>query len=272
MRRRLINTLVAVTTALALTGCANGYKEFYIPATGVSPEFVSANRASAAPALPVIERSPFGDLEKIIAGYSKRGYVVIGESSFNSGENVSEDHALKQGAAVGADLVLVFVPQYTGSVTSSMPLTTPTTSTSYTTSSANAYGPGGQATAFGNASTTTYGSTTTYIPITVNRSDYGAIYFVKGRFRVGAFVRNLNDLERQLLQTNQGVVVTTIVDDSPAYKADILAGDMIVAMDGERVSNQESFTRMASARAGRLINLSLIRNGKPIEKSMQVGE
>lgn len=125
MRRRLINTLVAVTTALALTGCANGYKEFYIPATGVSPEFVSANRASAAPALPVIERSPFGDLEKIIAGYSKRGYVVIGESSFNSGENVSEDHALKQGAAVGADLVLVFVPQYTGSVTSSMPLTTP---------------------------------------------------------------------------------------------------------------------------------------------------
>ena len=79
-------------------------------------------------------------------------------------------------------------------------------------------------------------------------------------------------MERQLLQTNQGVVVTTIVDDSPAYKADILAGDMIVAVDGERVSNQEGFTRMASARAGRLINLSLIRNGKPIEKSLQVGK
>lgn len=197
--------------------------------------------------------------------------MVIGESSFNTGKRVSDDDALKQGQAVGADLVLVFLPQYTGSVTSSVPITTPTTNTSYTTANATAYGPGGPVSAYGNATTTTYGSNTTYVPITVNRSDYGAIYFVKGRFRIGAFVRNLNDLERQLLQTNQGVVVMTIVNDSPAYKADILPGDMIIAMDGERVTNQEGFTRMAAERKGRMINFSLVRQGHVIEKNVQAG-
>lgn len=271
MKKKFMYALVGIGASLAISGCANNYKQFYTPAPGATPEAISSNRASTVPQIPIVERSAFGNSEQIVAGYSKRGYLVIGESSFNSGQSVSEEGAIKQGQEVGADLVLVFLPQYTGSVTSSVPITTPTTNTSYSTGSATAYGPGGPVTAYGNATTTTYGSNTTYVPVTVNRSDYGAIYFVKGRFRVGAFVRNLNDLERQLLQTNQGVVVVTIVDDSPAYKADVLPGDMIVAMDGERVSNQEGFTRMATARKGRSINLSLIRQGHPIEKSLQVG-
>ena len=271
MKNKLIHVLIAISASLSIVGCTNGYSQFYTPAPGATPEVISATRASAAPQNPAIERSAFGNTEQLLAAYAKRGYLVIGESSFNSGERVSDEDATKQGQAVGADLVLIFVPQYTGSVTSSVPITTPTTNTSYTTANATAYGPGGPVSAYGNATTTTYGSNTTYIPVTVDRSDYGAIYFVKGRFQIGAFVRNLNDLERQLLQTNQGVVVLTIVDDSPAYKADVLPGDMIIAMDGERVSNQEGFTRMASARTGRSIKLSLIRQGRSIEKNLQAG-
>ncbi len=271
MKMKLMFTLLGVGALLSAAGCANGYREFYTPAAGATPEAISATRASAPPPLPAIERAPFGNTDALLAEYGKRGFLVIGESSFNTGKRVSDDDALKQGQAVGADLVLVFLPQYTGSVTSSVPITTPTTNTSYTTANATAYGPGGPVSAYGNATTTTYGSNTTYVPITVNRSDYGAIYFVKGRFRIGAFVRNLNDLERQLLQTNQGVVVMTIVNDSPAYKADILPGDMIIAMDGERVTNQEGFTRMAAERKGRMINFSLVRQGRVIEKNVQAG-
>lgn len=270
MKNKIMHVLVAISASLTIAGCTNGYRQFYTPAPGATPGAISATRESAAPQIPAIERSAFGNTEQLLAGYAKRGYLIVGESSFNSGESVSDDDAIEQGQAVGADLVLVFVPQYTGSVTSSVPITTPTTNTSYTTANATAYGPGGPVSAYGNATTTTYGSNTTYIPVTVNRSDYGAIYFVKGRFRIGAFVRNLNDFERQQLQTNQGVVVTTIVDDSPAYRADVLTGDMIIAMDGERVSNQEGFTRMASARKGQSINLSLIRQGQTIEKKLQV--
>jgi hypothetical protein len=272
MRKKIIHLLVAIGASLSIAGCASGYKKFYTPTPGATPEAISSTRASAAPQTPAIERSAFGNTDQLLAGYAKRGYRVIGESSFNSGERVSEDEAIEQGQAVGADLVLIFIPQYTGSVTSSMPLTTPTTNTSYTTANATAYGPSGPVSAYGNATTTTYGSTTTYIPITVNRSDYGAIYFVKGRFRIGAFVRNLNDLERQLLETNQGVVVTAIVDDSPAYRADILTGDTIIAMDGERVSNQEAFSRIGSTKKGQAVKLSLIRQGHAIEKNLQIGD
>jgi hypothetical protein len=271
MSKKIIRLLVAVAASVSIAGCASGYKKFYIPSPGATPEAISATRASAAPLMPAVERSAFGDTDQVLARYAKRGYLVIGESSFNSGERVSEDEAIKQGQAVGADLVLVFIPQYTGSVTSSVPITTPTTNTSYTTANATAYGPGGAVSAYGNATTTTYGSSTTYIPMTVNRSDYGAIYFVKGRFRIGAFVRNLNDLERQLLETNQGVVVTAIVDDSPAYKADLLTGDTIIAMDGEKVSNQEAFSRMGSLKKGQAVKMSLVRQGRAIEKIIQVG-
>lgn len=271
MKTKFTCMVLAIITLLSAAGCTNGYRQFYTPAPGTTPETISSNRASAPPLIPAVERAPFGPTDRLFAEYEKRGYLVIGESSFNSGESESDEHALKQGQAVGADLVLIFVPQYTGSVTSSVPITTPTTNTSYTTANATAYGPGGPVSAYGNATTTTYGSSTTYIPLTVNRSDYRAIYFAKGRFRIGAFVRSLNDLERQLLQTNQGVVVVTIVNDSPAYRADVLPGDMIIAMDGEKVPNHEAFTRMANERKGRMINLSLVRQGRAIEKILQAG-
>ena len=118
----------------------------------------------------------------VLDAYAKRGYVQIGNAMFNSGRDEPETAAVHQGQKVGADLVLILNPKYTGSVTSSVPITTPTTNLSYTSGTATAYGSGGTVTAYGNSTTTTYGTTTNYVPITVNRSDYGAVFFVKQRF------------------------------------------------------------------------------------------
>jgi hypothetical protein len=210
------------------------------------------------------------DPERIVAAYAKRGYLIIGHSMFNSGTAESEESALNQGRNVGADLVLVLNPKYTGSVTSNIPLTTPTTTTSYTTGTATAYGPNGSVNAYGNSTTTTQGSKTTYIPMTVHRSDYGAVYFVKQKFNFGAFVRDLNDAERQELETNQGVVVRTIVDDTPAFMADILPGDVIAALDGFAVPNSAGFGRMTAERKGKKATITIIRRGQRIEKSIQL--
>jgi len=254
----------------ALSGCASGYKSFYTPAPGITPESIAVNRANPAPITPTLERSAPGNPEIILAAYAKRGYTMIGHSMFNSGMTESESAAVKQGKAVGADLVLIFNPQYTGSVTSNIPVTTPTTTTSYTSGSATAYGSGGSVTAYGNATTTTYGTRTTYIPMTVNRSDYGAVYFVKQRFNFGAFARDLNDSERQKLQTNKGAVIVAIVDDTPAFMADVLPGDIISTIDGESVPNQAGYTRMMNDRRGQQIKIMLIRNGESIEKTIQL--
>jgi hypothetical protein len=264
-------TRITLVAALALTaaGCASGYKAFYTPVTGATPEAISQLRAAPPPSRPQLERSAPGDAEAILAAYAKRGYVMIGHSMFNSGRAESEESALRQGAEVKADLVLVLNPQYTGSVTTSIPITTPTTTTSHTTGSATAYGPAGTVNAYGNSTTTTYGSTTTHIPLTVHRTDYGAVYFVKQRFSLGAFVRDLTDSERQRLETNQGVVVLTVVDDTPAFHADILPGDMIYSIDGDRVPNQDSFSRITSEHRGRVVPIVIIRNGRTIEKSVR---
>lgn len=270
MNLRSIRITCATLGSLILVSCASGYSQFYTPATGATPEAIASIRAAPPPATPLLERSAPGNPEAILASYAKRGYVMIGHSMFNSGRKESEASALKQGVTVGADLVLVLNPQYTGSVTSSIPLTTPTTTTSYTTGSATAYGPGGTVNAYGNATTTTYGSKTTYIPMTVHRSDYGAVYFVKQRFSLGAFVRDLNDTERQELQTNQGVVVLTIVDDTPAFTADILPGDIITAIDGVRVPNQEAFGKITDEHRGKRVTVSIVRNGQPLEKTVQL--
>lgn len=272
MTTSLVKKVSHAIASLLLTGCASGYQSFYKPADGATPEAIAAQRAAPAPVTPLLERSQPSDPDTILAAYAKRGYIMIGHSAFNSGGNESEAAAVKQGQLVGADLVLILNPKYTGSITSSIPITTPTTTTSYTTGSATAYGAGGPVTAYGNATTTTYGSKTTYVPMTVHRSDYGAVYFVKQRFNFGAFTRDLNEIERQELQTNQGVVVLTIVNDTPAFRADVLLGDVIAAIDGITVPNVEGFARMIGERKGKAITVTLVRKGHRIDKPVQLNQ
>ena len=108
--------------------------------------------------------------------------------------------------------------------------------------------------------------------MTIHRSDYGAVFFVKQRFGVGVFLRDLNDSERQELQSNKGAVVRLVVDGTPAFEADILSGDVITAVDGVSVSSVKGFGDLVRDRQGRLVSLSIIRHGKRIEKSMQLNK
>lgn len=270
--RRFLESFFAIGVAALLSACASGYSKFYQPAQGASPEMIAAARVSPPTGQPIIERAapPGEKVEVLLDAYTKRGYAIIGSSSFNSGSVETEDAAIKQGVKVGADLVLILDPRYTGSTTSLVPLTVPTTSTSYSSGTATAYGPGGTVTAYGSGTTTTYGTSTTMIPITVNRSDYGAAYFVKRKWRFGATWRDLNDAERRELQSNKGVYVSVIVDNSPAYRADVLAGDIILAVDGQPVLNHESLGELIRIREGRSVVLSLYRKGTRLEKAVQL--
>jgi PDZ domain len=253
-----------------LSGCATGYKEFYRQAQGMTPEVIAARRATPAPVLPTVERSRPGEPQQVLDAYMKRGYVTIGNSFFNSGRSESEEGALRQAKDVGADLVLLLDPKYTGSTTSSIPFTQPTTTTSYSTGSATAYRPGGSVTAYGSGTTTTYGSATSYIPVTTHRSDYGAIFFVKQNWVLGLSTRDLNDSERQELQSNKGVVVRIVVDRTPAFDADILIGDVVSAIDGLTVSNAQSFNDILRERRGKPVQMALLRRGQTIEKTIRL--
>lgn len=261
-----------LASLVVLAGCASGYKQFYRPTQGFNPGHIAEMRLGSPPGVPMVERAQPTESTIILDAYAKRGFVMIGSSMFNSGRAESEESAIEQGQSVGADLVLILNPRYTGSVTSSVPITTPTTTTSYSTGTAVAYGPRGSVSAFGSGTTTTYGSATTYVPMTVHRSDYGAVFFVKQRFGFGAFLRDLTDSERQELQTNKGAAIRLIVDDTPAFNADILVGDIVTSVDGTSVANSQAFQSMLRERQGKQVKLSLLRRGQVVEKSVQLGQ
>jgi hypothetical protein len=255
-----------------LSGCASGYSNFYQAANGVTPEAIAQLRAGPPPKAPLVDHVPEANQELVMA-YERHGYVLIGFSSFNSGHDEGASSAVAQGEKVGADIVVLIDPHYTGSISTSVPITTPTTQTAYTTGSATAYGSGGTVNAYGNSTTTTYGSETTYVPMVVQRYDYGALYFIKQRaLALGIRARELNDSERQALQSNKGAYIILVVDGSPAFKADVLPGDIIVSVAGTAVFGQKSLTDSLNLNRGRTVDLGLVRNGQPLTKNVRLND
>ena len=254
-----------------LSGCANGYKDFYYPANPSTLAQINQNRITPPPQVPAVERvAPSGNTTSLLDVYIRKGFAYIGSSSFNSGTQESDAGAIQQAQKVGADLVVILVPRHTGTTTTAIPITTPTTSTSYSTGNATAYGAGGVVNAYGSGTTTTYGSTTNMVPVTINRMDYGAFYFVKQRAHFGVVLRDLNDQERKELQTNRGSVIRLIIDDTPAYRADLLAGDIITTVNGVQVDGTSSLLNLFRTLHNIPVPIDVMRDGKKITKVVQL--
>lgn len=205
-------------TALLLTGCVHPYAKFYQPSNELVLSSVGIRRVQPAPANPDVLRgnSPRDDL----AALQAEGWVVIGQSHF-TGPKIDQDDALDQGRKVGADRVVMY-----GALSciehTVLPLKLPTTQTSVTNGTATAFGPGGTATAYGSATTTTYGTETTYIPLTINRYEALALYLVKERYSFGGTFCNLTCEEASRVGSVNGVALGVVVRGSPAAAAGFL--------------------------------------------------
>lgn len=265
----MLKHLVLVAFVALLGGCANGYQQFYRPFPGVAPEQIASYRVGPPPAQPMVEHAVYND--ELYTAYAKRGYRAIGYSQFTSGQRVTDDQAIEQAKAVGADLVVIIEPTSAGTVTSAMPITMPTTSTTYSSGTATAYGSGGMVNAYGSGTSTTYGTQTMMMPYVIHRTNYGAAYMVKSRVTFGAIVRPLNDSERQAMQTNKGLVVVTVVNDSPAFNADVLPGDVVESFNGRPVPNTDptQFNQFLDTYRGQRVTVGLLRNGKAVDKDVQ---
>ena len=74
------------------------------------------------------------------------------------------------------------------------------------------------------------------------------------------------------LPADRGVLVTSVVDDSPAAKSGLKAGDVITEFDGQRVEGTLAFGRMVrEVPAGRTVSLSIWREGHSQSLTVQVG-
>jgi S1-C subfamily serine protease len=75
------------------------------------------------------------------------------------------------------------------------------------------------------------------------------------------------------LPRNTGLIVVSVESDGPAEKAGVLVGDILVALDGNPVSNTDDIQGLlGSERVGKTLSGRVIRGGSPTEISLTVGE
>jgi serine protease Do len=87
--------------------------------------------------------------------------------------------------------------------------------------------------------------------------------------RIGVSIRDLNDEELKG-KTATGVVVEEVEADSPAQKAGVRAGDVVVEFDGERVRSARQFMRLVQETpAGRQASVTVTRDGQRVTLSVQ---
>jgi len=266
MRRRL--RLLICTPIVVLAACANPYHQFYKPNTAISGDV--RTMPGVIPAEGPLQIFTTADIQRDVREMRRRGWFVIGWASFNSGgQGVTERNLRAQAENVAAQAVLVS-SKYTNTVTGALPVVLPNNSTSYTSGTATAYGPGGVVNAYGSATTTTYGTTTTMVPYSINRFDQGAVFFVRLKQRLGLYPKALDDAERQKLQTNSAVAVDFVVDGSPAFRADILPGDYVLSVSGQPPGGPEDFLKQIKEHEGQEIDLVLLRGDQKITKRVQM--
>lgn len=75
------------------------------------------------------------------------------------------------------------------------------------------------------------------------------------------------------LKAEAGVEVTMVDQDAPAGKAGIKEHDVILAINGNKVESVEQLRRMIhEIPPGRIVNISLSRNGQPLTLQVQLAE
>jgi len=92
---------------------------------------------------------------------------------------------------------------------------------------------------------------------------------------LGVGIQALNDdlVSAMNLDSNKGVLVTSLADDSPAGKAGVQQGDVIVAFDGTPVDGPDQL-RFAVARKqpGTMADLTVMRDGRERTFHVKLGE
>jgi len=97
------------------------------------------------------------------------------------------------------------------------------------------------------------------------------------RGHIGALVRagsvTVKDAKALGLVTPGGAIVAEIEHDSPAHRAGVKAGDVIIALDNTPLANPEEFVRRTSATPpGSSVALTLLRDGRARTLQVTVAE
>lgn len=255
-----MRTVIAFAILLASAGQAHAsdWEKFYTAATGVRGAIDATTDPEQLPSQ--------GSVDADMNAMWRKGFAAIGITYFNASNSKTKD-GLKLAKKLKARYMVVSV-QYTGTNTASIPITIPTTNTTYSSGTASAYGSGGYASGNYSGTSTTYGSATTNVPFNVNRYDKLGIFFKEMPKRgIGIMFRELTPEEVARLETRRAIVVGYIRDNSPAFMADMLPGDIITSVNGEP-ADEETWRRAMIGTA--VAKISFVRKGATRELTIPI--
>ena len=95
-------------------------------------------------------------------------------------------------------------------------------------------------------------------------------FYIRMKLPFGATFRDLTPKEHDKVGSD-GVQLGSIVGGSPASRANLLPGDIVVKVDGAAVSGRADFQKQLKAKAGRRVSLSLWRDGVSVQREVRLG-
>ena len=225
---RLVIGLCALITLTSCVTASNGFYIYYQDQAGPTSTNLPPYSGSTK-ILTTTEANTINDEKNVM----RNGYALIGVSHFQ-GPTQLQSALMSQAKKVGADVVL-YSCQYLGSKQTEVPIVQYHPAQTHTT--------------------TTKG--------TVQRYQYGAEFFRRMPPVIfGVMVLPLPNEIRQQLEKNTGAFVYVVVNDSPAFNADILEGDVILKMNGENVESVSDFVEKYRRLVGQKVDLEIWRDGQ----------
>ena len=96
------------------------------------------------------------------------------------------------------------------------------------------------------------------------RTQSPKLEILRGGSRIGVSIRDVEEADKSTAKgATSGVVVEEVATESPAEKAGIRKGDVIVEFDGERVRSARQLTRLVQETpTGRSVPATLLREGQ----------
>jgi len=257
--------MAGLAAGAVLTGCVNPYSVFYRGKTD------ARTLPGYQPVDEPVQAFRTHDLKGSVLEWQRKGYGVVGSSGFEASDqddDVGPDQAKAHAAKIGAHVVLMW-RKYSHTDTATVPIHVPVTSTSTTNADVTSTDGDGY---YGHATTTKHGTSVVMQSVSDDRINFTAVFLAKKvPPRVGIIDRKLDVATRQRLGRNTGISVLEVIDDSPAFLAGVLPGDVLLSIDGEPIQSTDHYHRVIDALGGKVALFAFDRSGQPIEKQIQIG-
>ena len=175
------------------------------------------------------------DVQKDMSKIIKRGYRIIGQSSFIGKTDASlvRDTA----TSIGANVVLLSV-KYRNTESGTATFSLPSVYDNTPREKIN-------------------------VPYNNDKYEYRALFFKKIKpLTLGINMVPIPAEITTLIKRNRGVMVEIVFDESPAFFADLVVGDVIIAINDKEINNVDELNRLIQLNKGQKTQFTIIRSGQ----------